>query len=553
MANRRSNPPLLLLAVIGIVLYLAVIIGSVYLQTPGAAADTGADDPAITKQEAAEAAAQFVQQRFGLSDDYRTSVLHQSYTVRHAYLEDAELHDEYVKHFENLPLNYFEVEINDAAKRATYYIDVDYSNQRIIGWEAYTTPALRQRAAATAATEPLQLAEQAIIEQGFELEEFTRVREEPNVTAPERRDRPRPAVGTRYLYESRDERIGEATLHLTLSVANGAVVSFHPVFNIPAAFLSWQEQQDAKAALMTNISMGVSLAMTITALYIIIRYRKEISFRRGWLLSLVFLAIYVTNNINMLPALRAAHGAGPSQLQAIVYLCFVTALAVLMAVSVYFSLLAGTFLWRRQGWDPVAEWHDRDFGSQVMTATGRGYLLCLFILGVQQGMYFIGSQYFDVWSVSDPSQSVLNMLVPGIFPLLAWAAAISEEAIYRLFGIAFFLALVRNRFLAVLLPSIVWAMSHTQYPIYPVYTRLVEVSIIGLIFGFFFLRYGFLTVLFAHATMDSILMGVTLIDTGDGTQDVIGTFYLVFPALVGWILSWLHRVTKRRDPQPTSS
>jgi hypothetical protein len=139
------------------------------------------------------------------------------------------------------------------------------------------------------------------------------------------------------------------------------------------------------------------------------------------------------------------------------------------------------------------------------------------------------------------------MSIPAVFPLLAWSAAISEEAVYRLFGIAFFLKLVRNRFAAVLLPSIVWALSHTQYPIYPVYTRLVEVTIIGLIFGFAFLKYGFMTVLFAHATMDSILMGLSLIDMGDLLHSLTGTFYLIVPALIGWFLGWLHGKRKRRE------
>jgi membrane protease YdiL (CAAX protease family) len=139
------------------------------------------------------------------------------------------------------------------------------------------------------------------------------------------------------------------------------------------------------------------------------------------------------------------------------------------------------------------------------------------------------------------------MVYPAFFPLMAWAAAISEESVYRLFGIPFFMKIVRSRFLAVLIPSMIWALSHTQYPIYPVYTRFVEVTVIGLIFGYAFMKYGFMTVLFAHASMDSILMGLSLFDMGDTAHSLIGGFYIIFPGLIGWLIAWFHGKTKRRE------
>jgi hypothetical protein len=549
--KRQTESPLLLLAVIGIILYLTVV-GSSYLREPGTAAEAVPQYPAITKQEAAHAAAQFVQERFGLSDAYRSNTLYQSYSTRSGYLQKEKLEDEYVKRFESLPIDYYEVEINDISKQITYYIDVNYSNQRILGWEAYTSPSAKQQAVSSLNSDPLKLAEQAITDQGYSAADFIRVAEDPGQAAAERREGPSSASGTKLLYQSKDKQIGAAKLHLTLSVANGKVVSFHPVFELPESFLQWQEHQDDRASLMTRISMGVSLIMALASVYTVIRYRREISYRRGLLLSFIFLAVYVGNNFNMLPAFRTAHSEGPSQFEAFFNLIIINVFIFLMAVSIYFAILAGKNMWLRRGWNPVTEWSDPSFGQRAVSAMGQGYLLCLFVLGVQQGLFFIAGEYFDVWAVNDPSDSVLNMLVPGIFPLMAWAASISEEAVYRLFGIAFFLKLARNRFLAVLLPSMIWALSHTQYPIYPVYTRFVEVTIIGLIFGFAFLKYGFMTVLFAHASMDSILMGLSLIDLGDLTHSIIGVFYLVVPAIVGWFLAWLHGKRKRRElPLPS--
>jgi hypothetical protein len=554
MVKRQSEPNLLLLAVLGILLYMTVTFASSYLQDPITADTAEPQHPAITKQDAADAAVQFVRERFALSSGYHTGALYQSHTTRSGYLQKERLYEDYSQRFESFPLDYYEVEINDAGNQFTYYVDVNYFNQRIVGWEAYAAPAARrQTVSAGAASEPVKLAEQAIADQGYTLSDFVRVDEDPTLRLSASDKAARPATGTKYWYQSKTRQIGDAKLYLTLAISGGKVVSFHPEFNIPASFVAWQQQQNDRASLMTTISMGGALVMTLVSIYILIRYRKEITFRRGLLLSFMFLAIYIGNNFNMLPAFRTSHPEGPSQFEAVFYLWFVNAFIVLMAASVYFALLAGKNMWLRRGWNPITEWSEPEFGSRVLTAMGRGYLLCLFVLGVQQGLFFIAGEYFDVWSVNDPSDSVLNMLIPGVFPLMAWAAAISEEAVYRLFGIAFFLQLVRSRLLAVLLPSMIWALSHTQYPIYPVYTRFVEVTLIGLIFGFFFLKYGFMTVLFAHASMDSILMGLSLIDMGDLTHNVIGALYLIVPALVGWILAWLHRIRKRRDVMPVSS
>nr|WP_279537943.1 CPBP family intramembrane metalloprotease [Paenibacillus turpanensis] len=138
------------------------------------------------------------------------------------------------------------------------------------------------------------------------------------------------------------------------------------------------------------------------------------------------------------------------------------------------------------------------------------------------------------------------MNYPILFPLMAWVAAIEEEAVYRLFGIALFTKLLRFRPLAVLLSSVIWALGHVQYPIYPSYTRLIEVTVLGILFGYLFLKFGFITVVFAHAAMDSILMGLSVMSLGDTVSALSGLFYLVFPAIVGWLLAAYYK--KKRPP-----
>ncbi|WP_079909709.1 CPBP family intramembrane glutamic endopeptidase [Paenibacillus sp. 32352] len=542
MVKRQTDFPLLILALFGIILYVSIAAISSWLQDESVEQVQEASLPTVTKQQAAEAAVRFVQERFGLSADYRTGTLFQSHSDRSGYLQKAELLDEYVKRFAAYPIDYFEVEINDNSNLATYYVEVNFTNLNIIGWNAYYAPSSKKQTVASLG-DSLAIAEQALKDQGYTLSDFTRSHP---VTEPE------PPVtngrGTPYLFESKDKQIGEAKLRLSLSVDGGKVTAFHTAFSIPESFAEWKEQQNDNASLMTRISLGASLIMAAAAVFLMIRYRKEWTFRRGIFLTFIFVAIYIFNNFNMLPAFRTMHSNGPSDWGAMFNLWFINIVTAIMAVSVYFSFQAGRQLWQRQGWITWPVWRDESFGGDIRSSMIRGYLLCIFILAVQQTLFFIAGEYFDVWSVNDPADSVLNMSWPAAFPLMAWAAAISEEAIYRLFGIAFFMKLVRNRFLAVLLPSMIWALSHTQYPIYPVYTRFIEVTIIGIIFGYAFLKYGLMTVLFAHATMDSILMGLSLLDLKGTPFLITGIFYILFPGLVGLAVAWLHAKAKRNPP-----
>ncbi|HEY0827899.1 MAG TPA: CPBP family intramembrane glutamic endopeptidase, partial [Bacilli bacterium] len=219
---------------------------------------------------------------------------------------------------------------------------------------------------------------------------------------------------------------------------------------------------------------------------------------------------------------------------------------------VYLSFAAGAEMWKRRGWNFYPRWQQESFGTDLSQGMGRGYLLCLVLLGVQSLLFLIAENYFDMWATNDPATSPYNMLWPVLFPLLAWGAAISEEAVYRVFGIILFTKLLKNTFLAVLVPSMIWALGHTQYSVFPVYTRFFEVTLLGIILGYAFLKYGFMTVLFAHAIMDSILMAFSLISLGGFANVFIGLFYIGFPALIAWLLSRLHKrfISVRRAAHP---
>ncbi|WP_159886400.1 CPBP family intramembrane glutamic endopeptidase [Paenibacillus puerhi] len=539
MPTFYQRPPLLL-AVIGLLLYFGLSYAAPLFTKPPSEEEVKLSVPAISKQEAEETAVAFIEKRFGLSEERTTHTLFQSATSRSGYLQQADLGKEYRKKYASrFPIDFYEVEIRDGA--FTYYVGINFTNREVFSFSAHKSAAAKTGTLPSRANDSASAAAETLRDMGFDPADFTVRSGISGEGSPE------------LAYVSRTERIGEAALELRLQTANGQVTAFRPLFPPPDSFISWQTAQDERSGLMTRISMLASLAMAFAALVIVIRNRRQINFARGLVLSLVFLAVYVLNNYNMLPAFRSMHGSGPSEPGAVLYLWITNVYVTLMAVSTYFALLAGGKLTQNRGVRPWPVWRDLDFGEQAKRSMKDGYILGLFILGIQQALFLGASALFDVWAVNDPADSVYNMLHPEWFPLLAWSAAISEEAIYRLLGVSLMLRLTRSPFVSVLVPSVIWAMSHTQYPIYPVYTRLIEVTVLGIAFGYAFLRYGFLTVVFAHASMDSILMGLSLVYNGDARQAVVGFIYFLVPAAAGWLLYAIHRRIKRRPPSLPST
>ncbi|MNC76506.1 hypothetical protein D3C75_1282410 [compost metagenome] len=76
---------------------------------------------------------------------------------------------------------------------------------------------------------------------------------------------------------------------------------------------------------------------------------------------------------------------------------------------------------------------------------------------------------------------------------------------------------------------------------------------LGLIFGYVFLRYGFFTAVFAHAIMDSLLMSIYLMVEQPTLPHILaGIFYIILPALIGFIIRYLHPRfggPRRRPPE----
>jgi membrane protease YdiL (CAAX protease family) len=137
-------------------------------------------------------------------------------------------------------------------------------------------------------------------------------------------------------------------------------------------------------------------------------------------------------------------------------------------------------------------------------------------------------QYSDLLSTPLPW---LYALAIGLLP------AAAEELLFRLGGITLLRRATGMPRLAVVVTAVVWAALHATYAQQPFYIRVLELSLVGVVFGALFLRYGILASVAAHYTYNAAV-SLPLLINGDwgaraGAAFAVGAcLLLLLPALV---------------------
>lgn len=488
----------------------------------------------ISKSEATVIAEEFITSLYDV-DGLETMVTFNSYQDENGYLLRERKFDQYEKNWKlSVPIDYYEVFTRDMNNKLEFRVHLQMNDGRVFGWE-FLNP--------TVYTGPLQkgITKQSIlIDMGYSSEDYTLTSRTSDQA---------------YVHR---QMIGDASLSLKLMQQGDLITGFMPVFELPKSYTTWKDHQDFLGEVWSLISLLLWFGLAIAAVVYLAIYRKTMSFGRGVLLTLGFVIPYLIHNVNMYPGyMLMVDGASDGAIGMAIFSQF---LMMLMGITVYLTLVAGDGMWNRMDWHLWPTPKEQDYGSMIVRSMGKGYLICVIVLGFQSLLFFIAGKLFDIWATSDPLTSTHNLLAPEYYPLLAWSAAISEEAVFRMFGIVFFVYIIRWicgglsritgwQFLqktivhlipAVVISNMIWALGHTGYSIYPVYTRFIEVTLLGFIFAYAFLRYGLITAIFAHASMDIIIMGLQIM-MGDASHVLLGLAYMLMPALIAWLISYLWR------------
>ncbi|MFS0727206.1 CPBP family intramembrane glutamic endopeptidase [Paenibacillus sp. 1P07SE] len=552
MNSHRIEPPwqrLLVFSMISLAIYLLL---QIVPQTAATFFSTSAPQ-VMDKADAEQRAVTFVKERFG-AVVAEPHALHQTDRLLNGYLSKEKQLEAYDEQYgAQFPPDTYQVEVRtphelSGKQDIFYYVYLHMESGEVVAWNRLGgTP--EGEALVTRTEEAIANAVELAVRQGFMEEELA----------------PRGMLDREgfAILDVTGSTIGEAKLELRIRSAVSEegellAVGYKPVFVPPSDYITYVNGQDKLGSLLTLIGyLGMTIVLFILSIVYAALYRRHTSFVRGLFLTGFFLIFYIISNLNMLDGVRAGLGEDPdSGLFAIAGMVVTILLSVAMAASVYFALIAGDGLWRAEGRNLWPRFGEPGYGAHVWRSMKLSYLWAFILLGLQTLIFLLLEQGFGTWTTSDAASSVYNLSMPWLYPMLAWCAAISEEAVYRLFGIGLLRKWFKNLFVASLIPTVIWALGHVSYPFYPATTRLIELTVLGLLFSYIFLKYGFLTAVFTHAIVNSIMMSLMLIFLGEPINVTAGIFYILLPVLVAWVMRWWseHRGDshkEKEEPQVT--
>ncbi len=152
-----------------------------------------------------------------------------------------------------------------------------------------------------------------------------------------------------------------------------------------------------------------------------------------------------------------------------------------------------------------------------------GYAFSAVHIAFVVAFYLIGRR-FGVWSPQEIQYSdLLSTLLPWVYPVaISLMASTSEEFWFRLLAVPALQRLVKLRWVAIVAPAFIWGFLHSTYPQQPGYIRGIEVGLIGVAAGYLMLRYGILSTLIWHFTVDAVMIGMFLFRSESGYFQLSG-------------------------------
>jgi hypothetical protein len=322
-----------------------------------------------------------------------------------------------------------------------------------------------------------------------------------------------------FTWERRGFRAADAPYRMRVSLDGDRPSEYTEFLKVPEAWQIRYGRLRSSNDFIETLAI-VPYAMLLGAcLWVIVVLGRagELEWKAGLVLGAALTALYFAMTMNTWPEILSGYDTNISyssfvfgQIAEALVISISSALLVVAAVvpgePLYRAALPdrlrlGT-LWRYPGV------RSREFFRSCFI----GVCLACASIGYQVVFYMVAG-HFGAWAPQDVQyDNVVSTAVPWIFPLtIGLYAATSEEFLFRMFAIPFVRRITKSTFLAVVLPAFAWGFLHSNYPQEPPYIRGLEVGLFGIAAGLVMLRWGILTTLVWHYTVDAVLSGLLLV------------------------------------------
>jgi membrane protease YdiL (CAAX protease family) len=316
-------------------------------------------------------------------------------------------------------------------------------------------------------------------------------------------------------------RAKDATYRREVVVRGGSVASYREFLYVPEQWERDFQAQRSRNALFQTLAESLYVPLGIAAIATILHFvrRRDLRWRPLLAIAGVVGVLNIGNEYNNLPFFLDRMPTS-SPLPQSILLGLLQGLGAGVGVFFYVILAAaaGEPLYRRVFPRFLSLRHAFTWRGvrtrEFFRATVAGYAFAAAHIAFVVAFYVYG-QKVGVWSPQDIAYSdLLSTAAPWIAPLaISLLAASAEEFWFRLFAVPL-LARVLPRWAAIAIPAFVWGFLHSNYPQQPGYIRGIEVGIIGVAAGYLMYRFGILATLIWHYTVDAVLIGMFLFQSG---------------------------------------
>ena len=177
-----------------------------------------------------------------------------------------------------------------------------------------------------------------------------------------------------------------------------------------------------------------------------------------------------------------------------------------------------------------------------------GYLVALMMFGLQSLAFAFGQKFLGVWV----QYTWMSHLPESYFPFLTaltigLSAGIAEEVTFRMFSISLGRKFFKNIVVLVLIASVIWGYGHSSYPVFPMWFRGLEVSLLGILLAWIYLKYGIVPVIVAHYLFDVFWVSSSYL-LGQSTPGLFLSCLatLLIPLAFGLAAAWVNRPEDER-------
>lgn len=348
-------------------------------------------------------------------------------------------------------------------------------------------------------------------------------------------------------WQQTDADFGRATNIIKIGVVGSEVASLETYTGVDQAWAdTYFSEKNRSDTAQTAAELIETIVFSLAIITMLLHYgrKKQLVFKYPFIIGAVTAVISLVASINNLPiSLYSYDPTVPWHY----YLVSTIATAVLMSLSsgllVVPIFAVGSALTKEMFPQHINLKTIITKGSVVKPINKAllvGSFLAFITLAYQVLYYLMGKQ-FGFWTpIRVNYDDLFSTYLPWSYPLfIGFSAAVMEEGIFRYFGVPFLKKYLKSALIAIIITSISWAFLHSNYEQFPWYVRGIEISVIGLMLGSIYYRYGIVASFTAHFVIDVFLTATSLFGTGFYPTSSAILFILlpIIIAIVGLVIA----------------